>query len=718
MRAALTRRVVAEAAIVLAGSLLLVLAITWPLVMNLSTETLGSGSGGDRSGYVWDVWFNSEHGLRLWGTTVQEQINAPFGRVQPASVNTLQLVFLGPAWLVSQVTGPILALNASLLLGMTLGPAAMYLLIRWLGLGSGAAAWAGVAFALFPNALIRATGHYPLALLACFPLLLLTLWRWGERPNLRRAVWLAAATAFCWLSNPYYGTMAFLIVTVGAIVVLIRTMRSSGVGEAGRRTGQVALAQAVLVVLPLAALFWSARSAVDDTLSRSRVELDAYGARLSDYVLPDSLQEVFRQIFGDARWADIGAPGGERDGFVGYVTLLLAAIGVMVAIRGWSSLSDRVRVALMSAAPLAAVLVWFSLATPTRWFGVTIPTPSDVIYEFAPFLRAYARFAVPVTAILICLAALGLTAVARRSIVVGAVVVPLAIVASALELPPRERVPLPSNVPVLLGGRLPEDVPIWAWVRDEAAPDAQIYAFPAYPDEQLERFHMYGQLVHGRTIANGDPQLTGIGTDMTSAFPDPRVPGAARALSALGVDLVTVSPELYAAVGANPPNPWHPPSGFAPVRAFDDGSAIWRVTATPLDAVAIFQRSAWWTPERVVGRPWRYMQETARVTIYAPRAEAYRVMFQARNAEAGESRRVRLELPGGSSQEVTVGAHRRVALDVSLQPGRNDVRLVNLGPPAHPITGTEAPAVSVRVSPWTVRRSRSGNGFEAQSTTP
>ena len=148
MRAPLTRRVVAEAAIVLAGSLLLVLAITWPLVLNLSTETLGSGSGGDRSGYVWDVWFNAEHGLRLWGTTVQEQIDAPFGRVQPASINALQLVFLGPAWLVSQVTGPILALNLSLLLGMTLGPAAMYLLIRWLGLGIGAAAWAAVTFAL------------------------------------------------------------------------------------------------------------------------------------------------------------------------------------------------------------------------------------------------------------------------------------------------------------------------------------------------------------------------------------------------------------------------------------------------------------------------------------------------------------------------------------------------------------------------------------------
>ena len=55
---------------------------------------------------MWDVWFNSEHGLRLWGTTVHEQVGAPFGRVRPASVNALRLVFLGPAWLARRWSQP------------------------------------------------------------------------------------------------------------------------------------------------------------------------------------------------------------------------------------------------------------------------------------------------------------------------------------------------------------------------------------------------------------------------------------------------------------------------------------------------------------------------------------------------------------------------------------------------------------------------------------
>jgi hypothetical protein len=64
---------------------------------------------------------------------------------------------------------------------------------------------------------------------------------------------------------------------------------------------------------------------------------------------------------------------------------VLAAIGVVVAIRGWSGMSDRVRLAILSAGTLVVALVWFSLATPTRWFGLTIPTLFDLIYEVAPF---------------------------------------------------------------------------------------------------------------------------------------------------------------------------------------------------------------------------------------------------------------------------------------------------------------------------------------------
>lgn len=694
------RRVVAEVALVLGACLLLAILVTWPLVLHLGTDTPGGGSGGDRSGYVWDVWFNAEHGLRLWGTTTQEQIGAPFGRILPASVNTLQLAFLGPAWVISWFTGPVAALNLSLLIGMTLGPAAMYLLIRWLGLGTAAAIWAGIAFAVFPNALIRASAHYPLAFLACFPLLLLALWRWMERPGRRRAVWLALAVAFCWLSNPYYGAMAFVILVTGGIVAVVMLWRSVGARSMLARVAEVAVAIVVLVLIPLAALFWSARGAVEDTLSRSRAELEIYGARITDYLLPDAGNEVFRGVFGDADWASIGAPGGERDDFVGYGTILLAVIAVVWAVRHRHALPPRLRLVMVSAGPLLAALVWFSLATPTRWFGVRAPTPSGLIFDVAPFLRVYARFAVAVTAVLICVAAIGLAAlVRRRGPGVAAAVVGVMIAVALLELPPGGGLPLQSAPPILLGGQTPANVPAWAWLRDEAPRDAVVWNFPADPNEGVERFFMYGQLVHGLSISNGDPQLVGIGSDMTSSVPDPSQPDAAVRLATLGVDYVTIEPELYGLVGRPSPDPQTPPAGFTPVVVFPNGSAVWKVTAQPADAVAIYQRSTWWPPERVGGRQWRYMRETAGMTVWAPRAGRYRVAFGLASRPATTARTLVVEGPGGLRRSLPArGAD--VSFEAVLAQGRNDFTLTNDGPPARQISPADPRVVSLRVSEW------------------
>lgn len=697
--------------IVLAGSLALALALTWPLARDLTTHVPGAGSGGDRSGYTWDVWFNAEHGLRLWGTTTQEVVGAPFGRSMPASANVLQIVFLGPAWLIGQVAGPITALNLSLILGMTLGPAAMYLLVRWLGLGVVAAAWAGVAFALFPNALVRAGTHYPLALLACFPLLLLALWRWMEQPGPRRGVWLAVGTAFCWMTNPYYGTMAMLIVTVGVTTGVVQGARAGGGREAGRRCLQVGAPMAALVLVPLAALFLSARGAVSDTFGRSRIELEVYGARVRDYLVPDSGHEVFRALFGDGRWAGLGGPGGERADFVGYLTLSLAAVAVAAGIRGWAALPPRVRLALASAGPMVLVLGWFSLATPTRWAGVTIPTPSGLVFDLAPFLRVYSRFAVAVTAILIVVAAVGLAHLVQRlprPAALGALAVALTI--SALELPPGAGVPLPSGPPLTLAGLVPDDVPAWAWLRDEAPRDALVITYPAGADELLERYHMHGQLVHGRSIVNGDPVGRGIGSDVTTGVARPDAPMAARRLRALGVDLVAVIPLLSSVTGAPAPDPYRPPDGFRLIRVFPDGSAMWTITARPLDAVALFQRSSWWPPQRRGGRETRLMRETARMWVHAPDDGAYRVAFTARSRPETVRRRLVLSGPGGWRRQVDVGAERRVELEVRLRSGRNDFTLVNAGAPATPLRAGDPRIASLQVSLWELTRLTTGRG--------
>jgi hypothetical protein len=702
----LSRRVALEAGLVLLASFALVVVLTWPLLPNIATDVPGGGSGGDRSGYTWDVWFNAEHGLRLWGSTYQEAVSAPFGRLMPASANVLQITFLGPAWLFGQFVGPVAALNLSLLIGMTLTPAAMYLLIRWLGLGIVAAIWAGAAFALFPNFLIRASGHYPMAFLACFPILLLALWRWMEAPGWRRAWWLAAATAFCWMSNPYYGAMGSVMLAIGVGVAAIGMARESGPRTALRRVGEIVATTTGLVLIPLGLLFWSSSDAVESAFERSRQELDTYGARVTDYLLPDSQQWFFGHLFGAADWASKGGPGGERSNFLGYATMLLAIVGVVLAVRGWASLSRRLRLVVLSAGPLIVVLAWFSLATPTYWGGQRIPTPSGVVFDLAPFLRVYARFAIAVTAVVIVLGAIGLAALVQRrhAIVAGAVLV-VAVGVATVELPPGGGLPLQTDPPLTVNGRAPEDVPTWAWLRDNAPRDAILYEFPGGANEFLERYHMHGQLVHGLTIVNGDPVGRGIGSDVTSAFPNPGVPHAAERLAGLGVDLVAVDPWLWSVVGTAPPADLASvPPGFRALKTFPDGSAVWAVTARPDPAVPIFQRLTWWAPERVGEREWRYMKDEAAMWVYAPRAGTYRVSFGARSRPPSRVRHLVIDGPGGQVEQFDVGRAAELSFTVRLKAGRNDFALTNEGAPARQISASDLRIVSIQMSEWTVAR--------------
>ena len=58
-------------------------------------------------------------------------------------------------------------------LGLALAGGSMYLLIRWLGLGVGAASWAGIAYEIFPYEAQRTAAFPPLGLIHFAPLLVM-----------------------------------------------------------------------------------------------------------------------------------------------------------------------------------------------------------------------------------------------------------------------------------------------------------------------------------------------------------------------------------------------------------------------------------------------------------------------------------------------------------------------------------------------------------------
>ncbi len=557
----MTRRqsIAVETVAVLVATGLIAVLITWPLALRFGTDILGgNGTPSDSMGYWWDVWNNHRNGLDLWGVGVQNQIGVPFGRPIVGSGNLLLLVFTGPAWVISSFASAAFTINTLALAGLALSGAAMYLLVRWLGYGRGVAAWAALAFELAPYEMFRASAHYPLAHLEWAPLLLMAGIAWVRGPRWRSAILLALATLFGWLSNPYYGAMASImagvIVVVGIAVFLYRR-RGGRYVLAG--IGQAVAALIVLVGVPVM-LMIKASSGVTEAVTRQRVELDLYGARIWDYIIPPPGSRLGEALFGPGGLDPIRSPGGERMVFFGWLVIALAITGIVLAVRRWGSLRSIDRSAIAIALPVALAMALMSMASPTRIWGHEFTMPSALVFDQLPYLRAYARFGSAALAATLVIAAFGLSLIVRnRSQLWTYCWIAGAIVFTAVEMP--VAMPIGSGPPLLVNGKTPEEVPTWRWLATHD-PGAVVIETPAFSQEDTDRYYLGGQTVHGHPLANGGLNEKSPASDFTEEFGDPAYSLSAAAYATAGIQLVGIESWAYSLRGIRPPQCPAPPS--------------------------------------------------------------------------------------------------------------------------------------------------------------
>jgi len=408
-----SRRHWIEAVLVVVGFTLLAIVATWPVAGNITTLIPSPGSAWDPAGFIWDFWQRSTEGLGLWGDATSSFAGYPFGRGFPAAADATQLVTYGPAWIITMIAGPVAAYNVVIISGLALAGMAMYALVRWLGAGPGIATWAGGAYVICPYMIGKAVVHAPLVHLACFPLAVLAgLW-WSEK-LLAFLLLPLARHVEAWGAPRWAGA---LMATVVLLVVcgggLVRIARSAGMRAAGRDGGTLAGLALLIVLVPVGLI---GRSATDETasgISRQVIDLDNFGARLTDFVTPAGNSFLAKGL--DPTWGGVTANGDERTIlYVGISTIVLAIIGAVVTWRATGASGARLRLAARTAAVLVVVLAWFSLASPTTWLGISISVPSLWIWEAQPQFRVFARFAAPLMCALLVLGALGIRWIAAR----------------------------------------------------------------------------------------------------------------------------------------------------------------------------------------------------------------------------------------------------------------------------------------------------------------
>ena len=426
-----------EGALALVGAAVFVCLLFLPVTLAFDTTIVGVGS--DATGTVWWLWkLVEEGGYHLFGTNEHTLTGAPFGWEEDSGLNIQWLVPYYPAYLVAKVFGPVAAINVVVFSGYVLSGASMYALTRYVGCGRLVAAWAGMAYIVFPAHLGR-TPHPSLIHWEFLPLALLALVAAFERPGWWRYVLVGLATAAAWLTSGYFGAMVGVSVVVFGLsaVLLARVPRwrlalSATIGAA---------VAATLFVSFLSVISGVGRGA---GLARVASDLEVYGLRPLELLLPSPGNIVFGDAFEGAIGGQHGSNPTETSNYAGLLTLVLAFAWIVIAWRTWRALASRGRIATAGLVGVALASLLLAFPSPVTVFGHEIWMPSRVLWEIVPAFRVPVRWVAMLMAALVPLAALalqrGAERAARRAAAGGAgraavaAVVGAALVLSFLEL--------------------------------------------------------------------------------------------------------------------------------------------------------------------------------------------------------------------------------------------------------------------------------------------
>jgi hypothetical protein len=680
-RARSRRRAVWEALLVGVGLTVFVCVITWPLVSGLGDIVAGE-EGQDATGGVWFFWaLHQEGGYHVLGSTHHTLTGAPVGWVEGNAVNLQWLLPNYPAYLLTPLIGEIAAFNVMVLAGYVLSGAAMYALVRYLRCHPAVAAWAALVYVVFPWHLERIQ-HLTLVHLEVFPVLVITLVAAARRPDWLRFLLVGLATLACWLTSGYYGVIALAAaITFAAVAALAAKSR----GDRLRLVAGPALAAVVASGLVRVVASFGDVGATVERLERNLFDLDAYGLRVSELVVPAAHNLVLGgrlEPFLEKRLHASNVT--ETTNYVGLLTLALAVAWLVVAWRRRAVLPERVRAATLGLPAVIAVALLFALPSP--FLGIE-STPSRVLFDHvSTALRVPSRWIVLVVTALVPLAALALQAAwaaldrrGRRAAAYG--VVGAAAAVSFLEL---FVVPMRSYY---RPGPLPG--PYRALERTPAGVLAD------YPLRRSD-IYQFWQRLHGRPMVNID-RVDSLPDDIMRALVHPGAQGTASQLSTLGVTAIVTRPDtLSYADPTRPPErraQWGP--GYGLVQRFPDGTSVWRVTAAPAPAVASLPMAEFGFPSSPRGSFVGYAMDSSTAHIDLLSKTDQVVLLRFTSATQGTRGRT-LHVTGASGEvSAALGPSVDIATTVRVPAGRSRVAVS-----VEPQDVSDANAVELS-APWT-----------------
>ena len=660
-----------EVLLALAAYGALAVAVTWPIAESLDSRVLGVVDS-DSGTMIWWLDVLQRMGYDIVGTSRIAEVAAPFGAEQSNALNIQWAWPLLPAYLLTKWLGAVAAYNLTLLTGLAFSGAAAYALGRALGASVLVAGWMGLAYLIFPWHVERAVaGHVTLIHLECFPLLAIALLLLARRRTRGRIALLGGAVLLCWVTSGYYGVMAMVVVAVASLTWALqaRPLRPA-LRSAAATTG---LAVAVSLAVAVAALAGGGDGGVGE--ARPLDNVDRFGLRPLELVVPAPANPTLARVapgFWESRRH--GSNIQETSNYLGWATIALALLWLVRLRRATRPGAELRRVTAVTA---VVALVGFLLALPglVELLGVRFAwMPSRLLYELLPAFRVPSRWMAVVFLAILVAATLGLAELVRLvrartrpslAAAAGGACVALVAVVSVIEL--RATHPGVLYDPAAL----PAEYALLA--RTPAGAIAE-YPFVQWEDT-MNGAYVVRQRQHGRSLVNVAPSPWRSPVEgLRRSLVDPRAPGAATTLAALGATAVITRPDTLGRA-LEQPLPERSPrlgSGFDLVGTTPEQVSVWRVTAGPAPAVAEADTGAFGLP-RLDGR--------GRIVQELEGRDGAVLLRRTDRGSAPMSGTLRLTVFADTPQDVLVGGRRvmatpagtRVAVPVRVPAGGTSV---------------------------------------------
>lgn len=360
--------------------LLLTLALTWPLAVDLGGHIYGH-AGGDGIGGIayFDTWKSSILGGH---PGLDPSLTYPFG--DNLRANPVPPLYFAVGLLLTFVLGSIVTYNLLAFLSFPLSAMGGYVLARVLRLSPAPAFAAGAFSGFSAYHAAHAAGHTTLPHTEFFPLVLVAVLLWRRKGGIVRALVVVLAISLTLTWDYYFAIFVMLMLGATIVSLLVSDSFRGGVRHALLRAVQTSalVALAAAAAMPFFLLIKSGlqNPGVD---TRSSVEVLIFSAQPCQVLQP----WIKHPELSGLACGQQGLPPAEIGLYVGASTLILAAVLVVTSIR--RGLPGRTAPETWLMVPISVVgVAW---AVPTAWQHLVHTSPPAILWNFIPGLRVSSR---------------------------------------------------------------------------------------------------------------------------------------------------------------------------------------------------------------------------------------------------------------------------------------------------------------------------------------